>query len=158
MSDVLIEAAPAPADVGDEQRELPDSLTTKAADQPASLDDTAAPPAPWIGISGFLIDSQRKVIEHCRQQLAAANLPNPERERLERVRDVAEAELFRLQPSVIIPPGWVDRLSADISASRDAAASDPPGPSPAASAEPTADPASHLSETAASAPLAAIAG
>jgi hypothetical protein len=144
--------------VGDEQRELPDSLTTKAADQPASLDDTAAPPAPWIGISGFLIDSQRKVIEHCRQQLAAGDLPDSERERLERVNAVAEAELVRLQPSVVIPPGWVDRLADDMSTAHDAAASDPPALSPAAPAEPTADPTSHLSEAAASPALAAVAG
>jgi hypothetical protein len=46
--------------------------------------------------SPFLVESQRRVIEHCERPLAAHDLAADYRERLTRLAEVAEADLQRL--------------------------------------------------------------
>jgi hypothetical protein len=49
-----------------------------------------------IGVQSFLIESQRRVIEHCTRLLKAQDLAAEHRQRLTRLVELTEAELQRL--------------------------------------------------------------
>jgi hypothetical protein len=48
------------------------------------------------GVQSFLVESQRRVIEHCRRLLQAQDLAAEHRQRLTRLVELTEAELQRL--------------------------------------------------------------
>jgi hypothetical protein len=48
------------------------------------------------GVHSFLVESQRRVIEHCRRLLKAQDLAAEHRQRLTRLVELTEAELQRL--------------------------------------------------------------
>jgi hypothetical protein len=102
MTDVLTEERSAPAMRPSAILPFP-SLQTQAATNgilttPTSFSPVRATPARLPDVRFFLIESQQNVIDHCRKQLAVAELLASHRERLERVLSAAEAELSRLQP------------------------------------------------------------
>jgi hypothetical protein len=47
-------------------------------------------------VRSFLVESQRRVVEHCRRLLKAQDLAAEHRQRLTRLVELAEAELHRL--------------------------------------------------------------
>jgi hypothetical protein len=63
-------------------------------------------------VRSFLVESQRRVIDHCARLLAAEDLTEDHRNRLTRLAGVAKAELQRLVeqvsavPSVTSDPFW----------------------------------------------------
>ena len=65
-----------------------------AVDRPAPA--ARHPDVSRDSVRAFLIDSERRVLAHCRKLLLAPGLPDDDRHRLERLSDEAEAELRRL--------------------------------------------------------------